>query len=210
LAAGAFGGNVLGPEANPMWAVSMLACMGDQVEGPKRIVGTWEVHQVELPEGVVEGEVAATAGHPGCGWGRQLLAFEESAGAPAGADLAPGWISVTTDVLCPTEAPGEMFGCTVTARAPAAWDLRAGKWVVPAGAVVESRTRPLDEAAIASGTTCRAEVATGDHLVVPVRGEKWKWEMRTPDGKVLRLRAPDHEKPDFVEAMRRTNWDRLA
>ena len=194
-----------------MWAVVMLGCRGSQSDLPKKIVGTWELHQVEVAGGEVDAQTAVTNGHPGCTWGRMTLSFEEGsdegsggkAKAEKGAERVPGFLSSTTDVLCPTNTTGELYGCTVSARVPAEWDVKAGKWVVTSGTTVRNRTRPLDASAMAGGTTCEAKVSSGDYPVVTVRGQKWKWEMRTPDGTVFRLRAPTSEHPDFVAAIQR-------
>jgi hypothetical protein len=189
-----------------MWALAMLACKGNQPDLPKKIVGTWEVHQVEVAAGEVDAMVAVTNGHPGCTWGRMTLTFEEDAvlpEAPAVEGMAPGHFTATTDVMCPTKDKGEVFGCTVSARVPADWDVVGGKWVVAQGTTVRNRTRPIDTMAMASGTACEAKVSSGEYEVVTVRGQKWKWEMRTPDGTVYRLRAPQNERPDFVAALQR-------
>jgi hypothetical protein len=119
----------------------------------------------------------------------------------APADRLPGHLTSNTDVLCPTQQSGEMFGCSVSARVPAEWDVHAGKWIVADGATVRNRTRPVDVAAIASGTSCEAKVSAGEYLVEQIRGQKWKWEMLTPSGHgVYRLRAPQSDRPDFVAA----------
>ncbi len=196
-----------------MWALAMFACKGNQADVPKKIVGTWEVHQVEVAGGEVDGGTAVTNTHPDCTWGRLTMTFEEDApteGAEKTPDRISGHVSATTDVLCPTKVPGEMFGCTVSARAAAEWDVKRGHWVVPHGSTVRNRTRPLDAAAIASGTTCEAKVATGNYEVVPVRNQKWKWEMRTPDGTVYRLRMPTSDRPDFVAALQKIQRDAPA
>lgn len=188
------------------WALAMMACKNKQADVPKRLEGTWEVAQIEVAGGEVEAKVAVTNGHPGCTWGRIVMAFDPDDPATSQVEMTdaiPGHLSTTTDVLCPTQVGGEMFGCTVTARVPATWQVRAGKWVVADGATVRNRTRPLDTGAIASGTSCEAKVSAGDYEVVQVRGQKWKWEMRTPEGTVYRLRAPQSERPDFVAALQR-------
>lgn len=190
-----------------MWALAMLACKGNQADLPKKIVGTWEVHQVEVAGGEVDGPQAAVTSHPDCSWGRLTLTFEEDP-LPEGTDKAqastvPGHVTATTDVLCPTKTTGELFGCTVSARAAAAWDVKGGKWVVPQGSTVKNRTRPLDATAISSGTSCEARLPSGEYEVVSVRNQKWKWEMRTPEGMVYRLRMPTSDRPDFVAALQR-------
>jgi hypothetical protein len=189
-----------------MWALAIVACKGNQVDVPKRIEGTWEVHQIEVGETAVEAAVAVTNGHPGCTWGRIIMSFELDGGVDpmaAPADRLPGHLTSNTDVLCPTQQSGEMFGCSVSARVPAEWDVHAGKWIVADGATVRNRTRPVDVAAIASGTSCEAKVSAGEYLVEQIRGQKWKWEMLTPSGTVYRLRAPQSDRPDFVAALQR-------
>ncbi len=179
-----------------------FGCPADQNAPPEQLAGRWEVYQLELASGVVDAQDAVRAAYPDCVWGRQIWEFE----APSGTAEAKtsGYLSATTDVLCPVrkvEQETEYYGCTVTTRVPATWDATSGRWKVADGAVSRSRTLPMDTAAIPGPTVCEARIDAGEYLAVKVRGEKWKWEMRTPDGAVTRLRQPDTERPDFVAAL---------
>jgi hypothetical protein len=101
------------------------------------------------------------------------------------------------DVLCPASV-GDYYGCEVSARVPATWDEDAGKFVVEYPVAARSRTIGIGDDAIPGPTSCEVAVPAGDFPVVRVRNREWRWEMRTPNGKVYRLRLPRSDRPDFV------------
>ena len=97
---------------------------------------------------------------------------------------------------------GAALAAPLAAQVPAAWDVAAGSWKVTEAASATSRTLGVGDGAIELPTTCSVAVQAGDYPVARVRNQRWKWEMRTPDGTVYRLRQPDSDRPDFVSALR--------
>lgn len=186
------------------FALFAIACQGDKNAAPEELVGTWQLHQVEIATGEVDATEALLPSYPGCLWGRQIWSFSDDGGENKDGKRT-GHLEATTDILCPVKKPGgkgdEYYGCTVTARVPASWDVAKGAWIVTDGTQARARTLPLDTAAIQGPTACEARVDAGEYPVARVRGEKWRWEMRTPDGAVVRLRTPDTERPDYVTAL---------
>jgi hypothetical protein len=169
----------------------LAACTGDSSDPPVKITGLWELHQVETAKGEIAGVDAVLSRYPGCVWGRSTWSFTDD------------HVEAAIDVLCPaSEAKDEMYGCTVTAAVPAAWNATAGSWQIADAAAATSRTLGVGDGAIEVPTSCSVQVAAGDYLVRKVRNQRWKWEMRTPDGTVYRLRQPDSDRPDFVTALR--------
>ena len=169
----------------------LVACTGDSSGPPEKITGLWELHQVETAKGEVAGVDAVLSRYPGCVWGRSTWKFSDD------------HVEAAIDVLCPANAAkDEMYGCSVTASVPAAWDVAAGSWKVTEPAAATSRTLGVADGAIELPTTCSVQVPAGDYPVARVRNQRWRWEMRTPDGTVYRLKQPDSDRPDFVTALR--------
>lgn len=172
--------------------LTLLACQGDTNAPPEKISGLWELHQVETAKGEVAGVDAVLSRYPGCVWGRSTWKFTDD------------HVEAAIDVLCPASANrDEMYGCTVAASVPAVWDVAGGSWKVSDPAAATSRTLGVGDGAIAVPTTCSVQVPAGDYPVARVRNQRWKWEMRTPDGTVYRLRQPDSDRPDFVTALQK-------
>lgn len=169
-------------------ALLLVACTGSEDAPPEQIEGLWELHQIETDGQDVDASAALLAPTPDCSWARQTWRFQGD------------HLEVGTDVLCPV-APGEHAGCQVRARVPATWDPR-GHWVVGEPVTARSRTVGLGDGAMTRPTACAVTVAAGEYPVVRVRGQKWRWEMRTPAGTVYRLKPPDTDRPDFAGAMR--------
>ncbi|MBX2803898.1 MAG: hypothetical protein KTR31_39850 [Myxococcales bacterium] len=170
----------------------MAACGQDENAPPPQILGLWQVHQVETGTGELDGMEVALRRFPGCTWARQTWNFTEDS------------IQVGHDVLCPIagSTTDEHVGCEVSAEVAASWDEAAGIWSVQSPVRARSRAKGLEGDAFGMPTTCTVEVAAGQYPVVRIRREDWRWEMRAPDGTVLRLKIPDSDDPDFVMAMR--------
>lgn len=193
------------------FVLSLAACTNDKPPLPEKIQGLWELHQVETAGGQVDALDTVLARYPGCTWGRMTWTFEAD------------HLKVGHDVLCPG-AMDEYYGCEVAARVPAVWNETAGSWKVEYPVAVRSRTvgmgddRPGAPAsaenpgaqrpdelgstgALGVPTSCEVTLAAGDYPVARVRNQDWRWEMRTPDGTVYRLRLPESDRPDFVAAI---------
>lgn len=185
--------------------LSLAACKSDQPPVPEKIQGLWELHQVETEGGEVDALDTVLARYPGCTWGRMTWSFEED------------HLEVGHDVLCPgesntrgadpTAAPpteAEYYGCEVAARVPAVWSVNGavGSWKVEYPVAVRSRTVGRGDDALSIPTSCEVTLAAGEYPVARVRNHDWRWEMRTPDGTVYRLRLPESDRPDFVAAIR--------
>jgi hypothetical protein len=170
----------------------LAACNGDKNALPEKIAGVWEVHQVETGKGEIDGLAAVLAAYPGCVWGRTTWDFTDD------------HVEVSTDVLCPASVTNdEFYGCSVTAKVPAAWDVKGGSWTVSEASTATSRTVGTGDGAMQTPTACRVTVEAGDYPVARVHGQKWRWEMRTPAGNVYRLSQPESDRPDFVAALQR-------
>lgn len=163
-------------------------CAPQEKQLPEKIKGLWELHQVETAGGQIDARQLVEQRYPGCTWGRMTWTFDED------------HVSVGYDVLCPA-ATGDYYGCQVAARVPSAWDPEAGSWHIEYPAAARSRTIGRDEAAIPVPTACEVTLAAGDYQVVRVREPDWRWEMKTPEGTVYRLRLPESDRPDFVAAI---------
>jgi hypothetical protein len=155
---------------------------------PEKISGVWELHQEESTTGQVDAIASILDKYPGCTWGRMTWTFDED------------HLSLGLDVLCPAGV-GDYYGCEVKARVPAVWHAKEGKFTVDAPVAARSRTVGIAEDAIPGPTKCEVSIAAGDYPVVRVRNQDWRWEMRTPNGKVFRLRLPRSDRPDFVSAI---------
>lgn len=170
-------------------ALTTLGCQTPQKPLPEKIKGLWELHQVETAGGEVDEATIIAQRYPDCTWGRMTWTFDEG-------HLAAGY-----DVLCPA-ATGDFYGCQVSAQVPATWDPDKGQWHVDNGVGARSRTIGLEEDALPVPTSCEVTVAGGDYPVVRVRKPDWRWEMRTPEGTVYRLKLPESDRPDFVAAIK--------
>ena len=178
--------------------LSLVACKTDQPPVPEKIQGLWELHQVETEGGEVDALDTVLARYPGCTWGRMTWTFEDD------------HLKVGHDVLCPGVSTGaspmeaEYYGCQVAARVPATWSVigSVGSWKVEYPVAVRSRTVGRGDEALSIPTSCEVTLAPGDYPVARIRNHDWRWEMRTPDGTVYRLRLPESDRPDFVAAIR--------
>jgi len=179
----------------PFLATALFGCL-DEPEGPPRqIQGLWTVSQVETDrEVVVDGGQLALQQFPTCTWARQTWHFSEE-----------GTVRMGYDVLCPGDRDQEYYGCQVSVEAPAAWDDAEGTWTIEHTARARSRTLALEVASLDVPTTCHAHLEAGVYPVRRMQNQDWRWEMRVPSGRVLRLSLPDSHEPDFVTAMRQTS-----
>lgn len=174
--------------------VTWLGCLGQDDGPPRQIQGLWTVSQVETDrEVVVDGMQLALAQFPGCTWARQTWHFGERT------------VRMGYDVLCPGGGSDEYLGCQVSVEAPATWDDGQGTWSVEHTARARSRTLALEPAALQMPTTCHAQIEAGTYPVRRMQNQDWRWEMRVPNGRVLRLALPDSDDPDFVTAMRKSS-----
>lgn len=177
-----------------MLLIPMFALFGcDQTNDapPTRILGLWQVHEVETSTRPIPGKEVALTNFPGCSWARQTWNFAENL------------LRVEHDVLCPTATGREYVGCQVAAEVPAIWKEAESKWIIETTVRGRSRAMALDAAGLQVPTACTIRIDAGDYQVarMPPRQE-WSWEMGVPNGTVLRLKIPDSEEPDFVSAMR--------
>ncbi|MEN0062019.1 MAG: hypothetical protein AAGA48_07680 [Myxococcota bacterium] len=176
-----------------LFATWLLGCLPSDDGPPKQIQGLWTVSQVETDkEVVVNGMQLALQQFPGCTWARQTWHFSENS------------VRMGYDVLCPSRDPDEFYGCQVSVEAPARWDDGQGTWTVDHTARARSRTLALEAASLDVPTTCHAHIEAGTYPVRRMQNQDWRWEMRVPNGRVLRLALPDSDDPDFVSAMRTT------
>lgn len=172
--------------------VTLFGCDQTNDAPPTRILGLWQVHEVETSTRPIPGEEVALSNFPGCNWARQTWNFSEE------------MLRVEHDVLCPAGPRGDEYvGCQVAAEVPARWDQAASKWIVETSVRARSRAVALQPSALTIPTACTARIDAGDYQVarMPPRQE-WAWEMGVPNGTVLRLKIPESEEPDFVAAMR--------
>lgn len=177
----------------PFLMTAVFGCLSEDEGPPRQIQGLWTVTEVETDrEVVVDGMQLALQQFPGCTWARQTWNFGQST------------IRMGYDVLCPGRETDEYYGCQVSVEAPAAWDDAEGTWTVEHTARARSRTLALEAAALNVPTTCHAHVEAGVYPVRRMQNQDWRWEMRVPNGRVLRLSLPDSDEPDFVTAMRAT------
>lgn len=177
-----------------MLLIPMVALFGcDQTNDapPMRILGLWQVHEVETSTRPISGRDVAMANFPGCAWARQTWNFTEEL------------IRVEHDVLCRAPSNEEYVGCKVAAEVPTRWDEANTKWVVDTTVKARSRVVGLEPSGLQMPTSCTVRIDAGDYPVarMPPRQE-WSWEMGVPNGTVLRLKIPESEEPDFVAAMR--------
>jgi hypothetical protein len=84
---------------------------------------------------------------------------------------------------------------------PATWDAEAGKFTVAYPVAARSRTIGVADDAIPGPTSCEVSIPAGEYPVLRVRNQDWRWEVRSPSGKVLRLSLPKSDRPDFVSAI---------
>ncbi|MEO0599856.1 MAG: hypothetical protein AAF211_00375 [Myxococcota bacterium] len=170
-----------------------LGCLTEDEGPPKQIQGMWTVREVETDrEVVVEGMQLALQQFPGCTWARQTWHFSEDT------------IRMGYDVLCPGRSTDEHYGCKVSVEAPASWDDASGTWTVSNTARASSRTLALERASLDVPARCHAHIEAGSYPVRRMQNQAWRWEMRVPNGRVLRLALPESDEPDFVSAMRAT------
>ncbi len=178
----------------PILSIALVGCLPEDEGPPRQIQGMWTVRQVETDrEVVVDGTQLALQQFPGCTWARQTWHFSEDS------------VRMGYDVLCPGREAGEHYGCQVSVEAPATWDDAKGEWTVAHTAHARSRTLALEAGALDVPTTCHAHVQAGTYPVRRMQNQEWRWEMRVPTGRVLRLALPESDEPDFVSAMRSTN-----
>jgi len=171
----------------------LAGCPADPDAPPEKLVGLWELHQVETSQGEIDSLAVVLADFPSCVWGRRTFLFGD------------GMLRVQNDVLCPSAVNhDEFYGCEVAVEVPAVWDDTdgSGKWVVSTRVSATARTKGLEAGSLDVPTTCTVAVAAGTYPVASVRGYEWRWEIQAPDGQVYRLRDPPNDNPDFVAALR--------
>lgn len=171
--------------------VTLFGCDQTNDAPPMRILGLWQVHEVETSTRPIAGLDVAMANFPGCAWARQTWNFSEEL------------IRVEHDVLCRAQTAKEYVGCKVSAEVPTRWDEASSKWIVDTSVKARSRAVALEAGGLQVPTSCTVSIDAGAYQVakMPPRQE-WAWEMGVPNGTVLRLKIPDSEEPDFVAAMR--------
>jgi len=174
-------------------ATGLFGCLTEDEGPPRQIQGMWTVSQVETDkEVVVDGMQLALQQFPGCTWARQTWIFGEDS------------IRMGYDVLCPGAMTDEFYGCQVSVEAPAEWNDSEGTWTVANTARASSRTLALETGALQVPATCHSHIEAGTYPVRRMQNQEWRWEMRVPSGRVLRLALPTSDEPDFVGAMRKT------
>ena len=167
-----------------------LACLSDPDAPSPEPEGFLEVLEVETGGGVVSATEVVKGRNPGCRWGREAWRFED------------GHVYVQNDVLCSGRAKNEAYGCQVRAMAEAPFDAQRGVYTVPhrvdaRGRFVGDRTSAIDPGERAH---CAVSIVAGEYPVTRVRNGRWKWEIRTPAGMVLRVLDTDG-KVDFGFAL---------